>query len=91
MPNTLRILNTNLISQQNLRTRSLPASVPSSRDHEFARRIEVDRADDAATMAWHDGEGHCSVARGRLLGEVVDAEDVLRSAVVSRKVSNAQS
>ena len=84
MPYALRILYPNLIPQQHLRAGTrLPAAVASSREHETTRRVDVDGGDDAAAVAGDDGEGDRAVA-GLGIGlrclEVVDAEDVMRSA-----------
>ena len=86
MPHPLRILRTNLISQQNLRASpTLPAPVPSSGQHELASGVDVDGAEDAAAVTGDDGKGHggpVAVRGRRSCGgrEVVDAEDVLACA-----------
>lgn len=83
MPHPTLILHPNLIPQQNLRPRpALPPSVPGGGEHEFAGRVDVDGAEDAAAVAGDDGEGDGGAVAGRggRGGEVVDAEDVLAGA-----------
>lgn len=58
MPHSRRILYTNLISKQNLCARAtFPASVASSREHEFAGGIDMNGAEHTAAMTGDDGEG----------------------------------
>lgn len=60
-----------------------PPSIAGSRKHEATRWIDVYSTYDSAAMSRHDREGHRLMPRLRL-GKIVNAEDVLRSTVVTQ-------
>lgn len=80
MPDSLFILNANLITQEHLRAVTLPSSIASCRQHKAAGRVNVHRRDYASTMTRDDGEGNGLVA-GFGLFEVIDSENIERGTV----------
>lgn len=46
--------NPNLIPQQHLRGRALPAAVPARGNHKVTRGIEIELGDDAGAVAGYD-------------------------------------
>lgn len=78
MPDSIFVLDANLVAEQHFRAAAFPAPVAGTGEHETARRVDVDRRYHTAAVAGDDGEGHGAVA-GRIgLCDVIDAQNVIR-------------
>ena len=93
MPYPVSILYPNFVPQQHFRAGTrLPATVASGREHETTRRVDIDGGYHATAVAGNDRERNCTVSGfGIGLGclEVVDAEDIMRSAGRSIRCCNS--
>jgi hypothetical protein len=80
LPISRRQSTTNLISQHNLRTRTLPTPIPSRTDHKPTRRINMQRRNDARAMTRYDQERN-SGTRVLNIAEIVETQNIVGSTV----------